>query len=99
MGKSHSVKSFIYTSSTSVYPEDSGAWVEENSLEDEAIHSDVAQILRRAENLIEKSIPFRTYFILRLSGICRPATLFIESNSVIQDYCWLELFHEHDSRG
>ena len=71
--KSHSVKSFIYTSSTSVYPEDSGAWVEENSLEDEAIHSDAAQILRRAENLIEKNQShFGQYFILRLSGIYGP---------------------------
>lgn len=71
--KSQSVESFIYTSSTSVYPENSGAWVNENSLAEGVIHSDTAQILRRAENLIEKNQSyFDSYFILRLSGIYGP---------------------------
>lgn len=101
--KSHSVKSFIYTSSTSVYPEDSGAWVEENSLEDEAIHSDAAQILRRAENLIEKNQShFGQYFILRLSGIYGPKRHYllnqIQSSKVIAgsgDY-FMNMIHVDD---
>jgi nucleoside-diphosphate-sugar epimerase len=101
--KSHSVKSFIYTSSTSVYPEDSGAWVEESSLEDEAIHSDAAQILRRAENLIEKNQShFGQYFILRLSGIYGPKRHYllnqIQSSNVIAgsgDY-FMNMIHVDD---
>ena len=68
--KSRSIETFVYTSSTSVYPENSGNWVSENSLKDESIHSDTAQVLRRSENLIESNqLHFDNYFILRLSGI------------------------------
>lgn len=71
--KSQSIEIFIYTSSTSVYPENSGAWVSENSLRDELINSDTAMVLRRSENLIEKNASdFGRYFILRLSGIYGP---------------------------
>jgi nucleoside-diphosphate-sugar epimerase len=80
--KSQSIESFIYTSSTSVYPENSGAWVSENSLtEEDGYHSDTAQVLRKSEDLIENSHSlFKNYFILRLSGIYGPA----ESNGVLR---------------
>jgi nucleoside-diphosphate-sugar epimerase len=71
--KSMFVESYIYTSSTSVYGENSGAWVEESSLEGEVAHSETAKILRRSEDLIEANQSyFENYFILRLSGIYGP---------------------------
>lgn len=86
--KSQSIKTFVYTSSTSIYPENSGALVSENPLTDEAIHSETAQVLRRAENLIEKNqCHFDNYFILRLSGIYGPERHYllnqIQSSNVI----------------
>ena len=71
--KSHSIERFVYTSSTSVYPENSGNWVSEDSLKRDSVHSDTAQVLRRSENLIESNQShFDNYFILRLSGIYGP---------------------------
>ena len=71
--KSHSIETFVYTSSTSVYPENSGSWVSEDSLKEDSVHSDTAQVLRRSENLIESNQShFDNYFILRLSGIYGP---------------------------
>ena len=71
--KLKSIESYIYTSSTSVYGENKGAWVEEYSLEEEAAHSEAAEILRRSEDLIEANQSyFENYFILRLSGIYGP---------------------------
>ena len=87
--KSQSIESFIYTSSTSVYPENSGAWVSENSLtEEDGYHSDTAQVLRKSEDLIENSHSlFKNYYILRLSGIYGPERHYllnqIQSSNVI----------------
>ncbi|MFL2835202.1 MAG: hypothetical protein ACJZ9L_03425 [Coraliomargaritaceae bacterium] len=63
-------------------------------LTDEAgSHSDAAQVLRRAEDLIENSHSLfgQYYYILRLSGIYGPEASLsaIESNPVVQGYCWL----------
>ena len=101
--KSQSIETFIYTSSTSVYPENSGAWVRENSLRDELINSDTAQVLRRSENLIEKNASdFGRYFILRLSGIYGPERHYllnqIQSSNVIAgsgDY-FMNMIHVDD---
>ena len=101
--KSQSIEIFIYTSSTSVYPENSGAWVSENSLRDELINSDTAMVLRRSENLIEKNASdFGRYFILRLSGIYGPERHYllnqIQSSNVIAgsgDY-FMNMIHVDD---
>ena len=101
--ESQSIESFIYTSSTSVYPENSGAWVSEDSLIEEAIQSDTARILRRSENLIEKNqSQLGRYFILRLSGIYGPDRHYllnqIQSSKVIAgagDY-FMNMIHVDD---
>lgn len=101
--KSQSIERFVYTSSTSVYPENSGGLVSEDSIKDESVHSDTAEVLRRSENLIESSQShFDNYFILRLSGIYGPKRHYllnqIQSCSVIAgsgDY-FMNMIHVDD---
>lgn len=58
----------FFTSSTSVYTQDDGEWVDETSLAQPS--STTAQILRETEQLLQSSV-FRTT-IVRLSGIYGP---------------------------
>ena len=101
--KSHSIETFVYTSSTSVYPENSGGLVSEDSLKEDSVHSDTAQVLIRSENLIESNQShFDDYFILRLSGIYGPKRHYllnqIQSSSAIAgsgDY-FMNMIHIDD---
>lgn len=65
------IGTYVYTSSTSVYPYDDGRWVDEQS--DTAGCGPRAEILLEAERLIRESADvFGRYFILRLAGIYGP---------------------------
>ena len=63
------VGTFVYTSSTGVYPQNDGSQVSENA---KTGGSERADILREAERLLESSHGISRYFILRLSGIYGP---------------------------
>jgi nucleoside-diphosphate-sugar epimerase len=62
----------LYTSSTSVYPQEGGALVDETASTDGA--GDSAQLLLMAENLLRDASPgtLRRWYIFRLAGIYGP---------------------------
>lgn len=63
---------FVYTSSTSVYPQDGGVVVDETA--DSGIGTERAQLLGEAERLLTKSAGVcDRWFVLRLAGIYGPA--------------------------
>lgn len=70
--KSGPVDTLVYTSSTSVYPQDAGATVEEGAATHGA--SERADLLLEAEARLQKSFPVSCarWFILRLAGIYGP---------------------------
>ncbi|MGC6456455.1 MAG: NAD-dependent epimerase/dehydratase family protein [Coraliomargaritaceae bacterium] len=63
---------FVYTSSTSVYPQDGGVVVDETA--DTTGAPQTAQVLLRSEQLIEDAAHlFSRWYVLRLAGIYGPA--------------------------
>ena len=61
----------VYTSSTSVYPQGAGAWVDETMATRGG--SERAQVLQEAEDvLVEEKGAWRRWFVLRLAGIYGP---------------------------
>jgi nucleoside-diphosphate-sugar epimerase len=71
-GSSSGVRTMLYTSSTSVYPQSGGALVGETASTEGA--GDTAQILLEAEALLREASPetLRRWFIFRLAGIYGP---------------------------
>lgn len=68
---------FVYTSSTGVYPEAGGNWVDEEQTEESPVGR--AQILLEAERLVrdQANVSFRRWFILRLAGLYGPGRAFL----------------------
>lgn len=68
---------FIYTSSTGVYPDRGGDWVQESDVESDP--EGRAAVLRRAETLVCETGTslFGTVFVLRLAGLYGPGRLFL----------------------
>jgi nucleoside-diphosphate-sugar epimerase len=65
------VERFLYTSSTSVYPQDGGVWVDESA--DLAGASQTGSLLAESERLIEADAAlFDAWYVFRLSGIYGP---------------------------
>ncbi|MEM7789997.1 MAG: NAD-dependent epimerase/dehydratase family protein [Verrucomicrobiota bacterium] len=93
---------YIYTSSTSVYPQDGGLLVDENA--DTTDAPETGQVLLESEKLIEAAaVSFKNWFVLRLAGIYGPGRHFLldqlnEGRGVIPgrgDYT-LNLIHLYD---
>ncbi len=62
---------FIFTGSTSVYPQDGGVWVDEEA--DTADAPETGKVLLQAERLLAASAgTFDRWFVLRLAGIYGP---------------------------
>jgi nucleoside-diphosphate-sugar epimerase len=61
---------FVYTSSTSVYGQTDGSWVEETSLTEPT--SETAKVLVQTERLLLKAAPSFPAVILRVAGIYGP---------------------------
>jgi nucleoside-diphosphate-sugar epimerase len=68
--KSQDVKSYVYTSSTSVYPQDRGVTVDESS--DTAGAPPTGQVVRQSEALLEDATHLNRWYALRLAGIYGP---------------------------
>lgn len=69
--KGRGVQTYLYTSSTSVYPQDGGVQVDESA--DTADAPATGQVLLRAEGLIaESASEFGRWYVLRLAGIYGP---------------------------
>ena len=66
------VETYIYTSSTSVYPSDSGQWVDEASETISGTKCPASILVESEKAILENSSLFKNYFILRLSGIYGP---------------------------
>lgn len=66
------VETYIYTSSTSVYPSDSGEWVDEASETISGTKCPASILVESEKAILENSSLFKNYFILRLSGIYGP---------------------------
>jgi nucleoside-diphosphate-sugar epimerase len=64
------IGTFVYTSSTSVYPQDGGVQVDETA--SVAGARETAQILIETENLLRASDSVKRWFVLRLAGIYGP---------------------------
>lgn len=69
--KGRGVRTYLYTSSTSVYPQDGGVRVDEAA--DTSAAPPTGQVLLRAEGLIaESGSEFGRWYVLRLAGIYGP---------------------------
>lgn len=74
--KSQALKSFVYTSSSSVYAQDGGVFVDETVDTSEAPAT--GQVLLESERLIEEADDlFGAWYVLRLSGIYGPGRHFL----------------------
>lgn len=74
--KMQSIRSFVYTSSTSVYAQDGGVVVDEES--DTSRAPSTGQVLLESEQLIaEQSGRFDAWYVLRLAGIYGPGRHFL----------------------
>lgn len=71
------IDTFIYTSSTSVYPQNNGVWVNEKSQTDGG--NERSKVLLEAEKVIQESGlgSCKRWFILRLAGIYGPGRHYI----------------------
>lgn len=71
------VNTFIYTSSTSVYPQDNAVWVDEKSATDNV--NERSQILLEGERVLQacSAQTCQRWFILRLAGIYGPRRHYI----------------------
>jgi nucleoside-diphosphate-sugar epimerase len=65
--KSQSIRSYIYTSSTSVYPQDDGVLIDESA--DTSGAPATGQLLLKSEAMLAKSDIFPKWYVLRLAGI------------------------------
>ncbi|NBB80606.1 MAG: NAD-dependent epimerase/dehydratase family protein [Verrucomicrobia bacterium] len=68
--QSQDIKSYVYTSSTSVYPQDGGVMVDESS--DTAEAPPTGQVVRESEALLEEAAHLGRWYVLRLAGIYGP---------------------------
>lgn len=69
--KTQDIRSYVYTSSTSVYPQDGGALVDEAA--DTSGVPRTGQVLLESEQLIEANAAlFGSWYVLRLAGIYGP---------------------------
>lgn len=69
--RSRAIERYLYTSSTSVYPQDGGALVDESA--DTAGAPDTGQVLLRAERLLADAAGlFKRWYVFRLAGIYGP---------------------------
>ncbi|MEM1222963.1 MAG: NAD-dependent epimerase/dehydratase family protein [Verrucomicrobiota bacterium] len=67
---------YIYTSSTSVYPQDGGVLIDESAETTDA--PETGQVLLESEKLIEAAASlFKSWFVLRLAGIYGPGRHFL----------------------
>ena len=74
--KAQSIRSYVYTSSTSVYPQDDGVLVDEEA--DTSSAPPTGQILLESEQLIAAhSDLFNAWYVLRLAGIYGPNRHFL----------------------
>lgn len=97
---STAVPRIYFVSSTSVYPQDDGAWVDEKSPCDPI--RPTARVLRQAEDFLLKSYPLPT--VLRIAGIYGPGRSVLvdkiksTTGQIIQDnpHRWLNLAHVDD---
>lgn len=68
--------SYLYTSSSSVYAQDNGVWVDEAA--DTSAAPPTGKVLLESERLIEKQAHlFESWYVLRLSGIYGPGRHFL----------------------
>lgn len=91
---------FLYVSSTSVYGQNAGEWVDENS--ETAPASTNGQVCLDAEKVLRKTVPAAT--ILRLAGIYGPSRLIARIDSLRSGTpvtgnpeAWLNLIHVDDA--
>lgn len=68
--QAQSIESYVYTSSTSVYPQDGGVTVDESS--DTAGAPPTGQVVRESEALLEGATYLNRWYALRLAGIYGP---------------------------
>lgn len=98
------VGTYVFTSSTSVYPPSRGNWVDETNTNDGA--SEQGKVLLDAERLLtDKSKVIERYFILRLAGIYGPGrhhlldqlrNNFIRTEDLVERH--LNIIHRDDIR-
>jgi nucleoside-diphosphate-sugar epimerase len=98
----HSIQTYLYTSSTSVYPQDGGVEVDETA--DTSTASPTGQLLCESEQILAAaSDRFDAWYVLRLAGIYGPARHYLlnmlrSDETVIPgfgDY-FLNLIHRDD---
>ena len=65
--KSHSIRSYVYTSSTSVYPQDDGVLIDESA--DTSGAPATGQLLLESEAILAESDILPKWYVLRLAGI------------------------------
>lgn len=65
------VGAFVYTSSTSVYPQTGGQWVDE-TFSNEGVNAAAEVLLEAERNALAEPMPWERAFVLRLSGIYGP---------------------------
>jgi len=65
--KSRSIRSYVYTSSTSVYPQDGGAVVDEST--DTSQAPPTGQVLLESEVMLREAVFLPHWYVLRLAGI------------------------------
>lgn len=68
--RSQAIEAYIYTSSTSVYPQDGGVTVDESS--DTGNAPPTGQVVRESEALLESANHLKRWYALRLAGIYGP---------------------------
>ena len=74
--KTHSIRSYIYTSSSSVYAQDGGVWVDEDV--DTSGAPATGQVLLESEQLVESHAHlYQSWYVIRLAGIYGPQRHFL----------------------
>lgn len=100
--KGRSIKTYVYTGSTSVYPQDGGLNVDETT--DTSLASSTGQLLLEAEQVLMSARGlFESNYVLRLAGIYGPErhyllTMLRSGETVIPGYgdYFLNLVHRDD---
>ncbi|HTB64304.1 MAG TPA: NAD-dependent epimerase/dehydratase family protein [Opitutales bacterium] len=101
-------REFVFTSSTSVYPQTDGGWVDENTPVDPPTLGPAGALLREAEDLLLALPPrlVRRVWILRLAGLYGPSRHHLldalragESHFPGDGAQWLNLLHRDDAVG
>ena len=74
--KTQQLQSYVYTSSTSVYPQDNGAHVDESA--DNTLAPPTGQVLLESEAMLAAAEPeLSRWYVLRLAGIYGPSRHFL----------------------